>query len=165
MAFRQLDTAEKKALQDQWHMIDTSGDGKLDMAETCEFLDALKHKMSPEQKAAAFKEMDMDGSGSVMVSLQPAHQGGVLTHGWVAVLRVLRVVFATGCRDIRQADHARRAEGLHLEHVGDRGFLLSACRRDRRRRDWRRRARDDPRAPSLALTDSHCCAGDRTRLN
>ena len=158
MAFRQLDTAEKKALQDQWHMIDTSGDGKLDMAETCEFLDALKHKMSPEQKAAAFKEMDMDGSGSVMVSLQPAHQGGVLTHGWVAVLRVLRVVFATGCRDIRQADHARRAEGLHLEHVGDRGFLLPACRRDRRRRDWRRRAPDDPRAPSLALTDSHCCA-------
>ena len=165
MAFRQLDTAEKKALQDQWHMIDTSGDGKLDMAETCEFLDALKHKMSPEQKAAAFKEMDMDGSGSVMVSLQPAHQGGVLTHGWVAVLRVLRVVFATGCRDIRQADHARRAEGLHLEHVGDRGFLLPACRRDRRRCDWRRRAPDDPRAPSLALTDSHCCAGDRTRLN
>ena len=85
MAFRQLDTAEKKALQDQWHMIDTSGDGKLDMAETCEFLDALKHKMSPEQKAAAFKEMDMDGSGSVMVSLQPAHQGGVLTHGWVGL--------------------------------------------------------------------------------
>lgn len=62
---RNLDMAERKWLQDKWFALDTSGDGVLEFAETKVMLRDIKKKMTDAEISDAFKEMDVDGCGSV----------------------------------------------------------------------------------------------------
>ena len=62
---RTLDLAERKWLQEKWHSLDTSGDGMLDFQETKVMLRDIKNRMTEQEIAAAFQEMDADGCGAV----------------------------------------------------------------------------------------------------